>query len=218
MEVDLQIVKADARHPLAWYRPIARLHQTQIEQGFLASFPESFLTRLYRGIAETPSAFVLAARHGEEVIGFIAGAESTGKVYRRYLLRRGWIDGWVLLPKLCTATNVRRAWETLRYPARTTAAALPEAEILNFCVRQDWQGAGVGRRLFAALCDEFRQRGVQAIRIVTGVDQQRARRFYEQMGARQATTAAIHEGSVSLVFTYSLATTSSGVPARSRAA
>ena len=94
--------------------------------------------------------------------------------------------------------------ETMLYPARTRAANLPSAEILNFCVSTAAQGLGVGQRLFTASVEEFRRRCVREIRIVTGVRQQSARRFYDSAGARCVGKVAVHRGSPELVYTFSI--------------
>jgi hypothetical protein len=62
----------------------------------------------------------------------------------------------------------------------------------------------VGRRLFGALSAEFARRRVCEIRIVTGVEQRSAQAFYDHVGARRAAELEIHEGSTSVVYTYTI--------------
>lgn len=54
-------------------------------------------------------------------------------------------------------------------------------------VRPDARTGGVGRRLIDATVDVARQRGVTCVRWSTAIDNRRAQRLYEQMGAHRST-------------------------------
>ncbi|MBZ8135043.1 GNAT family N-acetyltransferase [Afifella sp. IM 167] len=63
----------------------------------------------------------------------------------------------------------------------------PEPELDLFFVADGAQGSGLGRRLFAHMCDKATAEGFRSIRIVSHPP---ALRFYEKMGARRVGTEA----------------------------
>lgn len=184
---------------------MAEIHREAISEGFLSTLGEGFLSGLYRHLSDMEDAFAFVACEDDQVLGFIVGALDTGRVYRSYARRGGASAMLALAPKMLSPRRIVRVAETLLYPNRKQDDGLPEPEILNFCVRGDYQGKGVGGRLFASLCEEFAERGVAAIRIVTGEGQRSAQQFYEAKGAVFATTTQVHKGTTSRVYTYRIA-------------
>lgn len=186
------------------FRQLAEIHRQEIHAGFLSTLGEKFLVTLYESLSGMESAFVIAAFDGDKLLGFIVGALDTGAVYKSFFRAAGARAFLQVAPKLFSLARLKRTAETLLYPKRKQDVDLPEPEILNFCVRSDTQGSGVGGKLFAALCEEFRRRGVSEIRIVTGESQESAQRFYEHKGATLAASLEVHKGAQSRVYVYSL--------------
>ena len=183
---------------------LAEVHRAEISEGFLSTLGPSFLRTLYQTLASSKSAFVLVSIEGNRVQGFIVGAMDTGAVYKEFFNRAGFKALRFLLPKLFSVARIKRICETLFYPKKKQSDSLPEPEILNFCVRSDLQSKGVGTQLFLSLCDEFRQRGVSQIRIVTGESQLSAQKFYEKKNARLAANIQVHKDSQSRVYVYDI--------------
>ncbi|MBS1723716.1 MAG: GNAT family N-acetyltransferase [Armatimonadetes bacterium] len=181
---------------------MAAVHRNEITEGFLSQFGDKFLSRLYRSISGSSSAFCLGAFEDDRLLGFIVGATDTGRVYKDYARTGGLGTFLTLAPKLFSPARLKRIVETLVYPNKKRSDDLPEPEILNFCVRKETQGTGVGGRLFAALLAEFGRRGVQTIRIVTGESQVSAQQFYEKRGAKLAATTEIHKGTTSRIYVF----------------
>jgi ribosomal protein S18 acetylase RimI-like enzyme len=200
----LEIRLLAARESPEIYAELARLHAEEISGGFLTSLGTPLLARLYRAIGRSPDAFILTASLEKHVVGFLCASTDTRRVYR-YVLSRSWIH---LIPALARRIfswqTVRRCWETLRYPTRSPVPDLPGAEILNFCVTQKLQRAGIGQALFAAMKDEYRRRDIRRIRIVTGANQLSAIRFYEKLGAEPVGTIEVHARTESRLFRYSI--------------
>ena len=194
----------DNECPTSVFAQLARLHAEGISEGFLSTLGERFLQRLHHALAMSPNAFVIAAIHENEVVGFVCGSTDTKKVYRACLLRLGVVTAPVILPKLISLKRLRRVLETLLYPARTKGASLPRAELLSLCVASAWQRKGIGRRLFDELVSQFGRREVGSFRIVTGANLQKARKFYESMGARMAGEINVHRGEPSLVYIHEI--------------
>jgi ribosomal protein S18 acetylase RimI-like enzyme len=200
--LDVRILPGPA--PREVYRALAELHAAEISGGFLTSLGLPVLERLYRAIHGSRDAFIVVAEEQGRVVGFLCASIVTKKVYRHVLL-----TAWptllpVLARKLANWGTVRRCWETLRYPDKSPAPELPNAEILNFCVAARRQGAGVGRALFAAMEQEYCRRRVARIRIVTGAQQLSAIRFYEKIGARPAGNLEVHAAVKSRLFVHAI--------------
>lgn len=182
----------------------AEIHIRTIPNGFLPSFGQSFLRRLYEFLATSPRSFLIVARSGGNTCGFICGSYGTGSLYRSFALQKFPFIVGPIFKNLFVKGTIQKIWEVVRYPAGEVQGDLPGSEILNFCVCEKSQGKGVGRHLFTALCDEYRSKEIQSIRIVTGSDQITAQRFYDSVGATLASRVAVHGNHESLVYTYQI--------------
>lgn len=184
---------------------LAELHRKAITGGFLATLGDRFLRKLYATLCSSPHAAVYVERQDQRIVGFIVGSVATGKVYREFIRSAGATAALAILPKLVSWRVLKRVVETALYPARRQADDSPGAEVLNFCVASGQRGRGVGQRLFAALTEDFQERGLERLRIVTGSSQRSAQRFYESAGARPVGQTQVHKGEESLVYEYDLA-------------
>jgi len=202
----VRITKAVPSLPASLWRDVAALHRQEIDGGFISSLNPKFLESIYRSIARSNQAFLLAATDAEtgKLLGFICGSSNTKSTLMQVFLQSGAGLFFSLLPNAFSFRTIGKMLETARYANTGASAALPRAEILNFCVDGRMQGRGIGRLLFTALCTEFRRRGVATIKIVTGESQTGAQRFYEAVNARRAGNLQIHENSKSVVFLYDI--------------
>lgn len=138
--------------PRAFIRPMgkpdavfaASMHAKYIESGFLSGLGVPFLTWLYRAISGCRSGFGFVWEGpGGEILGYIACAESTGRLIREAML------GWGVLLLLALGLRVLRpsvlkglveAWS---YPKRA-AVGLPPAGVLSMAVSETARGKGGG--------------------------------------------------------------------------
>jgi len=177
---------------------VAALHREQLDQAFLSTLGVRFLTQLYRGIARSHHGFVLVTvGNGDRVVGFISGSSNTKKLYRSVLLRRGWIMGVLLLPRLLRISTIRRVGQSLRYPG-TSEGTFPHAELLSVAVCADMQGKGAAKALLDALLAEFRRRGVDEVRVVVGAKLDRANAYYIKHGFVHAGTITSHDATANV--------------------
>ena len=179
---------------------MARLHATEIDEGFLPTLGAGFLGHLYRRVVRSPSSFAYVVDDDAAVVGFAAGTENLRALYRSFLLRDGVVVVLAAGPRI--ARSWRRVMETLRYPARE-GAVLPPAELIAIAVGREARGRGVGRELVDAVTAEFARRGVTAARVVAGADNEAALGLYRACGFRTAATLHVHRGTASEVLTWS---------------
>ena len=189
---------------------VARMHVTEVSEGFLSSLGEPVLRLLYRHLAASPhSVLILAVSYDDtagqdapgRAVGYICGTLDTSALYREFLRARWPAALRVLLPRLLRPRRIRKAVETLRYPAASDAA-LPKAEVINFVVVPELRGRGVADQLFDQLMQWFRANGETRVKMVTGERQGRAHGFYEKSGAVLRGRTSLHRGVPSRVYVY----------------
>jgi ribosomal protein S18 acetylase RimI-like enzyme len=176
----------------------AAMHAAQISEGFLPTLGHAFLARLYRRIVRSEQSFLLVADDDGVPVGFVAGSEDVGALYRAFILRDGVAASLRALPRV--VRSARRVIETLRYPSGPTD--LPAAELLAIAVAPACRGRGIGRALVEALTTELGRRRVDAVRVVVGADNAGAVHLYETCGFRPATRIEVHSGTASQVLTW----------------
>lgn len=158
----------------------AELHREAIGTGFLSTLGRTFLKQLYKAIPACPSGFgYVWVEPDGRLLGFIACAESTGRLYRQALVRRGVMMAGPLLRFLLRPSVVKRMIQTLRYPSEL-GGDLPRAEVLSIVVSANARGKGVGRTLMAAAFQEFLRRGVTKAKVAVGASNEAANAFYRR--------------------------------------
>ena len=173
-------------------RAVAELHRDGIRTGFLSSLGPMFLRQLYAAIPSCPGGFGDVWQEPDgSVLGFIACAESTGKLYKQALLRRGVLMSLPLIRFLVRPSVIRKIWQTLRYPGEV-GPELPAAEVLSIVVSPDARGKGVGKALMQAATEEFARRGIRRIKVAVWAQNAPANAFYRKCGFELAATREHH--------------------------
>jgi ribosomal protein S18 acetylase RimI-like enzyme len=202
MVSDIRSVKKT--DPYTIFKQVALIHEAEISEGFLSTLGTTFLARMYKSLALSPHSFLLIAQENENVVGFICGGFDTGKAMKQFMFAQGLFVIFLILPKVLSIKSVKKIFETIFYPKKQLDTVLPDAEILNFCVDRNAQRKGIGKMLFNALCERFRNAGVHAMKIVTGESQKKAQAFYESLSARKVAELEVHKGTKSYIYTFDL--------------
>ncbi len=173
-------------------RIVARYHRDEIPTAFLSSLGIGFLSQLYKAITRSPHGFVFVAVDSKgDVCGFISGTVSVESMYRWVLTRRGWLLGILALPKALRWSTVRRLVQSLRYPSQI-GSEYPDAELLSIAVAPRAWGTAAAGKLMNALLGEFRRRDCSSVKVVVGVELERANAYYVKHGFRLAGTISTH--------------------------
>jgi len=184
------------------YRQVAQLHADNIRQGFLSSLGVPFLTLLYEAIDTNDNSVLFIVWHEGNVIGFVAGAESVGSIYRQLL--RCWPK--LLLTLLPVFLSPRKLWKILEIlfldRKEQSLPNLPSAELLSIAITQNQRSSGHAQSLYSQLVNYFHKRGVDRFRIVVGQTLTAAQRFYLKMGAYPVGCIQVHKGRISLVYVH----------------
>ncbi len=183
-----RVVPLDKSHA----RDTARLHRQGIGTGFLSSLGLSFLRQLYIAIPRCRVGFGYVWQDDDnEVLGFVACAESTGTLYKQALRKRGLWMSLPLIRYLIRPSVIRRMWHTWRYPSQV-GDDLPAAEILSIAVSGDARGKGVGKQLMQAALNEFARRGCPHAKVAVWAGNETANAFYQRCGFELALTREHH--------------------------
>jgi ribosomal protein S18 acetylase RimI-like enzyme len=103
------------------------------------------------------------------------------------------------IPRLVRPSNLKRAWETFRYGQ--SPVEVP-AELLSMVVAPRARGRGVSLMLGARLLDELSERGVPAVKVVVGSDNETALGAYRKMGFVDTERIQVHSGESSEVLVW----------------
>ena len=171
---------------------LAALHAESISIGFLVMLGPRFLERLYRRITTGRGSFALVSvTESGRVIGFVAVAEDTRRLYRDFIRHDGVHAGLSAAPAVLR--HPLKVIETLRYGVDGSSEK-PGAEILATAVATDAQGRGIGGALVGAAIAELKARGIEQAHVVTAADNDAGLRTYFQCGFQRHETVVVHRG------------------------
>lgn len=159
---------------------VARLHQTQIDAGFLSSLGHGVLMRMYRGLPLAAAGFGFVAEKDGQIVGYIACATNLKKLYRAIFRRQGLAIGVRLLRFMISPRVIRKIWQTAFYPSKVDCCDYPEAEILSVVTSPAARGTGVGSRLMQQALDEFGRRGCDRVKVLVGETLEPANSYYQR--------------------------------------
>lgn len=182
------------------YRAVARIHAACINQGFLASLGERFLSLLYESIDSESSSVLLVKQEGGVVLGFVAGGCGMGPVYRQMLRR--WPRLLIALSSaLLNPMSVKRIIEIIWFSRRgKPVPECPKAELFSIAVQDDARGRGIAEFLYRDLAQWFSGQGGKSFCIVVGEGLAPAHRFYRRMGAFPMAEICVHQDNVSILY------------------
>lgn len=198
------IKKLSLYSPKTYFQEIVEIHKKTIDSGFLPTLNTNFLKLLYYCFTTSPHSFIYCALDNNKIVGFIVGSINTSMVYKYFIKKYLLQSLFYLFPFIFSLKLLFKIIEIFKYPNNCKHFKLPTSEILNFCVDENYQGKGIGKILFKYLNDEFLQRNINKIKIVTGSNQISAQKFYEKLGAIKVTNIEIHKGIISYIYTLDL--------------
>ncbi len=170
-------------------RQAVRLHRSSLDRGFLTSLGEPFLQALYEELLRHELAFLVVAREGDPLRGFILASTDSTRMLS-VVLRSPHRFVWSVLAAIVRRPQtVARLVETLSYGPKT--AGVP-AELIAIAVQPGLRSLGIGARLLAALDAEVFSRGVRAYKVTVHRDMTDADRFYRRNGFHLATTFRLY--------------------------
>ncbi len=164
---------------------------------FLTFLGNDFLALLYRSLLADRDGIVFVWEEAGRVAGFVAGTTDQVGFYRRMLTRRLFAFGWIVAGVLLRRPGITpRVLLALGRPAQARRESA-RASLMSIAVRPEDEGRGIGQALVRAFAAELTGRGVRAYCLTTDRDHnERAHRFYQQLGFRRVNEHATREGRV----------------------
>ncbi len=164
----LRVVSADPSH----LDSIIQIHLAAFEGFFLQSMGKRFLKELYRGFLTEPSGLCMVAIDGNAVLGFVVGTTEPERFFRK-LLRNRW-HAFVLagVPSLALhpLSAGKKLLSALCYRGERPPE-LPNATLLSSIgVVSTRRGAGIGKILISAFCEEATASGALSVFLTTDRD------------------------------------------------
>lgn len=161
---------------------VARLHEQEIDFGFISTLGRRFLTSLYATMLESGQSVIFVAEAEGRVIGFCAVTPDVGKMYKAMLHKKWWKFCLLLLPRAFSLKVIKHCYETLRYPNHKDTLDLPEAELLSMAVDKAWAGRGIGKLVTRQAIGGIAELGVSCLRVAVLESTVAANRFYPKIG------------------------------------
>lgn len=185
------------------YSAVAKLHITGINQGFLSSLGEDFLALLYQAIDESENSTLIVHRLNGDIVGFVAGAQGLGEIYK-IILKHWWKLFVSLLPSLFSLKKIERILETVFYEKKSAKFefVIPDSELLSIVVKDEYRGQGIAGQLLNELAEYFRSRDIDQFKIIVGESLMPAHQFYLKMGAVSVGEIMLHGDNISIVYVY----------------
>ena len=182
-------------------KAVAILHRQSISMGFLSQLGDGFLFYLYKSMSECDRSILIVAKCGDDVVGFIAGSMGLGPVYK-HLLRHYFVGVvFTLIPNMVSLSKLKRIVETLLYSKGCGDIEVsPPGELLSLAVNGDFRRTGVAKKLTLELVKQFKEKGLDVLKIIVGQELLGAQRFYQKMGAVKSGMIEVHKGSKSFVY------------------
>jgi len=187
-------------------RQAAQIQIEELPEGFLSSLGLQALALIFEHAAVSEYGILVVAVQEERVVGYVMGATDVSRFYMDFMRRKTFQALVHFLPRLISISRLKKALETLLYPARRERPQGPSvrAELLDLAVSGPYQGQGVAQELFQRLVREFARRGVGSFQIPTSQGLHRAHRFYEKMGARRIGSLEVHRGEQTYIYQYDI--------------
>jgi len=185
---------------------IVRIHRTEIGQGFLSSLGNKGLELIFSNAIQSDAGLLVVAIDSDEkqICGFICGATQLGAFYKDFMRKKSMSAIIHLAPKLISPSRMWKALETLTFAAKRLDADVPSATLLDIAVSEEYHGIGVAQLLFHEFTRCLNDCGVTAFKIPTGIDQTRAHRFYEKLGARRVASIEVHKNQETRLYVFDI--------------
>lgn len=175
---------------------VVTIHYHSFPGFFLTFLGKKFLRLLYSEILRTPGhvAFVSRDHRTQEVTGFVVGVTQQQGFYKRVARQR-----WLAFALASLPAVARRPMIVPRlFRALTYSKTLPNptaALLMSIAVSREMAGKGVGQQLIRCFLKEMQSQEVPTVSLTTDHDNnERANRFYQQVGFSLAQTYVTAEG------------------------
>ncbi|MBU6422440.1 MAG: GNAT family N-acetyltransferase [Chloroflexota bacterium] len=165
-------------------RQIISLHMEALgDSSTLTRFGERILAVIYRSLAESRIGFLVLAREGERVAGFVFACTDKDRLLRTVVMHRP--AQLITAAAAALLRDPRLTWSAIETALYERRARLPtRAELLVIAVAPEQRSKGIGTRLLDVLRGELARRGIVEYAVTVHRSMEDANRFYLKNGLR----------------------------------
>jgi ribosomal protein S18 acetylase RimI-like enzyme len=171
---------------------VVRIHLAGLGYTFNSCLGQGHMRFLYRSMREDPACYVGVAKLGERTAGVVSGSidagEFSARLFRAMSKRQVASIAWRML------VQPRLIWAWLQTVAIAAPVRISSTEVravlTAIAVDAEIQGKGIGRALVGAFEAFLREHGVRAYKLDTRLQNERALRFYAELGFERAARRA----------------------------
>lgn len=185
----MSIIKLDNNAPPGYFLQAAKIHIAEIHFGFLPLMGERFLTRLYREMANLPTAGLWVEEKERAITGFLLGSVDFQKSYQQVMVKAGFALSWLGISAIFKKDVVQKLPAILKYPFLSTRGEIKrnepspsKAELLSIAVLGSMHSQGIGKSLVNAFEENLKTRGVSSYFVTTNSNDIGSNTFYKKMG------------------------------------
>lgn len=177
---------------------IAAIHFQELADDFLPSLGCNFLEVMYSGILGKKDIWGFCYQNNltKRIEGFVIGTNNIKTFFGTVLKSKGLsISSILLIQILKKPSLIKNILSTLLYPKKES---VPKAELVVICVRKEFQGRGIGKKLVKSLENVFKKRKIQSYKL-TVYQNKVAINFYQQLGFKRKSSFSLY-GKLWLVY------------------
>jgi len=177
---------------------IARIHRKSIKTGFLSTFGDKFLTRLYEFIISSNYCVCYINRLEEKPVGFICISLNSKKMYNDFLKKNLYLATIIFTKNVLSVNRLIKVFDHLFYNSKKRN--LPNAELLSVAVIEDFKRKKIGSKLFNEAMSYFQRNNVNNFVITTGADNIESNEYFKRNKCKLIKKVSIHRNQNSHIY------------------
>lgn len=169
---------------------IAQIHRKSINTGFLSTFGDRFLTKLYEFIISADYCVCYIYRRNNIPVGFICVSLDSKKMYNDFLKKNFYLAIIVFLKNAFSVDRLAKIFDHLFYNSKKRN--LPSAELLSVAVIENFKRKKIGSELFNHAIDYFKDNKIKDFIITTGTNNIESNEYFKKNNCRLSRKVSIH--------------------------
>ena len=179
-------------------KKIAQIHRESINTGFLSTFGDKFLIKLYEFIISTDYCICYIYRRGNIPVGFICISLNSKKMYNDFLKKNFYLAMAVFAKNIFSINRLAKIFDHLFYNSKKKS--LPTAELLSVAVAEDFKRKKIGSELFNKAMDYFKKNKIDNFIITTGANNIESNEYFKKNKCKLIKRVSIHRNQNSNIY------------------
>jgi ribosomal protein S18 acetylase RimI-like enzyme len=177
---------------------IAQIHRKSINTGFLSTFGDRFLTKLYEFIISADYCVCYIYRQKDTPVGFICVSLDSKKMYNDFLKKNLNLAITVFLKNAFSVNRLTKIFDHLFYNSKKRN--LPSAELLSVAVIENFKRKKIGSKLFDEAMNYFKKNKINNFVITTGANNIESNEYFKKNKCKLTKRVSIHRNQNSNIY------------------